>query len=71
MPDMRSGKPVVRPAEPQLVWDTSSKTWGSFEAYPGQPVPWKLRIDFYGARGLIKSLPLSFATPTERVVVVR
>ena len=68
--DMRSGKAVVRPADPQLVWQQGWKSWGSFDTYPGQPVPWKLRIDFYGAHGLLESLPLKFAAPVERVVVV-
>lgn len=69
--DLSSGKRIVRPADPQLVWQRGWEGWGCFEAYPGQPVSWNLRIDFYGAHGLIRTLPLQFATATERVVVVR
>ncbi len=61
--DMRSGKRVVHPAGPQIVFRRSDKTWGTFESYAGQPVPWNARVDFYGAYGKIASLPLRFTRP--------
>jgi hypothetical protein len=67
--DMRSGKPVVHPAGPEVVFRRSDKTWGTFESYDGQPVPWSARVDFYGAHGKLASLPLRFTRPGSYVFV--
>jgi hypothetical protein len=67
--DMRSGKRVVHPQGPMVVFRRSDKTWGTFESFAGQPVPWNARVDFYGARGKIASLPLRFRRPGSYVYV--
>jgi hypothetical protein len=67
--DMRSGKPVIHPAGPQVVFRRGDKTWGTFESFDAQPVPWKARIDFYGAHGKLASLPLRFTHPGSYVFV--
>jgi hypothetical protein len=54
---------VVDPAGPKSVFKRGYKTWGTFESFNAQPVPWNARVDFYGAHGKLASLPLRFAHP--------
>lgn len=67
--DMRSGKPVVHLQGPQVVFRRGYKTWGTFESFDAQPVPWHARIDFYGVHGKLASLPLRFTHPGSYVFV--
>jgi len=61
--DMRSGKPVVHLAGPQVVFRRGDRTWGTFESYVAGPRRWSARVDLYGAHGKLATLPLRFAQP--------
>jgi hypothetical protein len=67
--EMRGAKRIVHPAGPQVVFRRGDKTWGTFESFDAQPVPWNARVDFYGAHGKIASLPLRFTHPGSSVYV--
>ena len=62
---VRGTKRTVTPEGPYPFYDraTYNHTWGTIMSYRDQPVPWSARIDFYGARGKLASLPLRFTKP--------
>jgi hypothetical protein len=66
---MRGANRIVHPAGPQVAFRRADRTWGTFESYRDQPVPWNARVDFYGAHGKLTSLPLRFAHPGSYVYV--
>lgn len=66
---VRGAKRTVHPQGPQVVFRRAFKTWGTFESFDAQPVPWKARVDFYGVHGKLASLPLRFAHPGSYVFV--
>jgi hypothetical protein len=66
---MHGASRTVHPQGPQVVFRRGYKTWGTFESFDAQPVPWNARIDFYGAHGKLASLPLRFAHPGSTVFV--
>jgi hypothetical protein len=69
--DMRSGKPVVRPAAPQLAYDRATPSWwGVLELSTGQPVPWDATVVFYGTHGRLGSLRIRLAHAGERLFAV-
>jgi hypothetical protein len=61
--EIRGTKRIVHAQGPQVVFRRGYKTWGTFESFDAQPVPWNARIDFYGAHGKLASLPLRFTRP--------
>jgi hypothetical protein len=63
------GKRVVHPVGPEVTFRRGDRTWGTFESFRGQPVPWNARVDFYGAHGKLASLPLRFTKPGSYVYV--
>jgi hypothetical protein len=67
---MHGATRTVQPQGPQVDYRRSDKTWGTFESFNGQPVPWNARVDFYGVHGKLASLPLRF-TRTGSYVFVR
>jgi hypothetical protein len=64
---MHGATRTVLPEGPQVVFRRGYKTWGTFESYNAQPVPWNARVDFYGAHGKLASLPLRFTRPGSSV----
>ena len=61
----------------KLVASEGRGNWGTFsyslgDGYRGRPPakPWRARLDFYGAHGLLASRKLAFAQPGMRLVVV-
>jgi hypothetical protein len=66
---VRGAKRTVHPQGPQVVFRRGFKTWGTFESFDAQPVPWNARVDFYGAHGKLASLPLRFTHPGSYVFV--
>jgi hypothetical protein len=73
----RNGSVTYKPRRVETVYHRGDGWWGTFtlslsnsyrRAIPNKP--WRARVDFYGAGGLLASQSFAYAGPTNRAVAV-